>query len=51
MKLRSSRSRMAGRSTTTPDNVNPKQMVKDAFAFQCRYCLVLPTKQVPTHLN
>ena len=34
-----------------PDNTKPAQLVKDAFAFQCRYCLVLPTEQVPPHLN
>lgn len=34
-----------------PDNANPKQMVKDAFSFQCRYCLVLPTEEVPAHFN
>jgi hypothetical protein len=28
----------------------PKQHAKDAFSFQCRYCLVVDTPEIPADL-
>lgn len=46
-------------STTPPGTVTyywgergeTKRHSKEAFAFQCRYCLVLPTAEIPTEFE
>lgn len=35
---------------TWREHDSPKYHEKEAFAFQCRYCLVLPTNEIPKEL-
>jgi hypothetical protein len=35
----------------TYEGVSQPEHSKDAFAFQCRYCLVLETNQIPLNLR